>query len=445
MKRFLFSIIFLVSTNIYSEFENFSEIFKNTHPPTPSIKEWTVAIYINGKNNVDMFAFTDFNRIETIGSSDKINIVAEIGRAQGFMDGEETAETWSGVRRYYIKKDDDKSKINSILIEDRGNVDMGSWQEAADFLRWAKSNYPAKKYMFIIWDHGWGWIDPVKENSNLAGSKSISHDFTTNNYIKTTDLKKIFQKAGRVNLYASMACFMQMAEVITEIKDYADIIVGSEEVIQLPSFNWEDFFAGLTRKPEMSPEQAGVLLVDTFKEMYQRPEYFQLLIDGKYGTQLSAVRTRYMNEFLSSIKIFSEIIPNLKDIQAISKAKREVLRFEVGETYNDPDKLISFYADIYHFLELIEKNYTKKDDLNFIDFKNELSKLKYIVDKKLVAKNVFLHKDRTGKDFSNTHGISIHIPGQEGHLIDYYQTYNELEFDKLTGWSKVIDYLKKIE
>ncbi|MCX7641762.1 MAG: clostripain-related cysteine peptidase [Elusimicrobiales bacterium] len=443
-----FIMILLFSTiNIQAELQNFNEIFEKTIPPVPysNLKEWTVAIYINGKNNVDMFAFTDFNRIETVGSSDKINIVIEIGRAQGFMEGEATPEVWSGVRRYYIIKDTDTTKINSKLIEDRKNADMGDWKEVSDFLKWAKINYPAKKYMFIIWNHGWGWIDPVKENSNLADSKSISHDFITNNYIKTTELKNIFKYAGKVNVYASMACFMQMAEVISEIKDYADVIVGSEEVIQLPSFNWEDFFDSLVKNPTLNSDKVGILLVDTFKEMYQRPQYFQLLVDGQYGTQLSAIKTKHMNEFIESIKRFVEIIPKLKDIEAISKAKKDVLRFEVGEVYNDPDKLISFYADIYHFLELIEKNYKLKDDSYFLLFTSEFKNFKNIVDKKLVIKNVYLYKDRTQKDFSNTHGISMHIPGKEGHLIDYYETYEELEFEKLTKWSKVIEFLKKID
>lgn len=445
MKGFLSAVLFLLSTNIYPQFENFQEIFKDANPPkAPSLKEWTVAVYINGRNDVDMFAYRDFNRIETVGSSDKVNIVAELGRVQGFLEGETTPEIWSGVRRYYVLKDTDTSKINSSLIEERKDVDMGSWEEAADFLRWAKRNYPAKRYIFIIWDHGWGWIDPKEQNSNLI-TRSISHDFTTNNYIKTTDLKKIFEKAGRVDLYISMACFMQMAEVITEIKDYADYIVGSEEVIQLPSFNWEDFFASLVKEPSMNARKAAIVMVDTFKEMYQRPQYFQLLVEGQYGTQLSAIDTRYMKKFLESIKRFSQIIPQLKDIDAISKAKRDVLRFEVGEVYNDPDKLISFYADPYHFFQLIERYYADRTDESFLRFKEEFENFKSIVDKKLVVKNVYLHKDRTGKDFSNTHGISMHIPGKEGHLIDYHDTYHQLEFEKQTNWSKVIEFLKKIK
>jgi hypothetical protein len=442
MRKISFLILFFLNTSLSAQFEEFNKIKESVETPkVPKIKKWTVAIYINGRNNVDMFAYKDFNRIETIGSSNDVNIVAELGRAQGFADGENTPEIWSGVKRFYVIKDSDKNKINSPVVEDRKNADMGSWQEAADFLRWAKKNYPARNYIFIIWDHGWGWIDPVK-GSKIT--KSISHDFTTGNYIKTTELKKIFQKAGSVDIYISMACFMQMAEIVTEIKDYSKIIIGSEEVIQLPSFNWEDFFDFLVKNPDTDIRKLSIFFVESFKEMYQRPEYFQLLVEGKYGTQLSAIDTRYMNEFLSIMKKMSDAIVLLNDKKAIAMAKKDVLRFEVGEVDTDPDKLISFYADPYNFFELIDKYYTNKEE-NYYQFKNIFESFKNIIDKKLIIKNVYLNKDRTGKDFSNTHGISMHIPGKEGNLINYYPTYNELDFDKITNWSKAINFIKSIE
>ena len=447
MKKWYFFLFFcFLNGVVYSEFEDFGKILKDTKIPNVSkeTKKWTVALYINGRNNVDMFAYKDFNRIETVGSSNEVNIVCELGRAQGFAEGETTPEVWSGVKRFYLVKDTDTNKINSPVIEDRKNVDMGSWQEAADFLRWAKINYPAKNYIFIIWDHGWGWIDPVEETSNLTNSKSISHDFVSRNYIKTTELKKIFQKAGPVDIYISMACFMQMAEVVSEIKDFAKIIIGSEEVIQLPSFNWEDFFNFLVKNPNTDIRRASIYFVDSFKEMYQRPEYFQLLVDGKYGTQLSAIDTKYMNNFLMVMREMTDALTALGDKNAISKAKKDVLRFEVGEVDTDPDKLISFYADPYHFFELIDKYYGPKDE-NYYRFKNTFEVFKNLIDKKLIIKNVYLHKDRTGKDFSNTHGISMHIPGKEGNLINYYPTYDELEFEKITHWSRAINFIKSIE
>jgi len=418
-------------------------------------KDWTIMVFMNGKSNIEPFALNDINRFESIGSSDKVNIVTELGRSTG-LDNDTTSDgDWTGVRRYLIIKDADKEHIASPALMDLGTADMGDYREVVSFVKWAKSAYPAKRYMLIIWDHGWGWIDPKKPGENLvdenkapfAGprkNKSISHDFVTGSYIKATDMGKIFKEAGRVDIYASMACFMQMAEVAYELKDGADIIVGSEEVIQLPSLNFEDFFTLMLRDPGATASQAGVYIVDTFKEMYSRPEYSDMLEKTKYGVQLSAIRSDELTVFAQKTKNWAQLAMQINDTAAYKKAKTDVVRFEVGDETTDPDKQISFYGDLYHFVELINANLnpalpgagkfkTAGDDLN-----------KFIA-AELTVKNVYLGKDRTGKDYSNTHGIAINIPGKPGSLIEYYPTYSRLAFEKATGWQNFMNYLEKID
>lgn len=416
---------------------------KNPALPSPVMKKWTVAIYMNGRSNIEPFALADLNRFETQGSDENINIVAEIGRSKGLDNDTAEDGDWSGVRRFYVTRDDDPKKINSDMLQDLGEIDMGDWKKAAEFLSWAKENYPAERFMFIIWDHGWGWIDPLKPGENLAGKdRSISHDFVSGNYIKTTELGKIFKEAGPVDVYASMACFMQMGEVAYEIKDYAQVIIGSEEVIQLPSFNFEDFFAMLKKEPAAKAEKVGTFLTETFKEMYSRPEYQDLLISTKYGTQLSAIRGRALYPFASIIKMLGEYIAFEAEERALAQAKKEVLRFEVGDETTDPEKLISFYADIYNFTQILAEK--TQDPARKAKAEALFRMLRNNIEKELVVSNVFLNKDRTGKDYSNAHGISLHIPGAPGNLIDYHKTYRYLAFEKASEWSNAIKRLENI-
>ncbi|MBI4655999.1 MAG: hypothetical protein HY746_04525 [Elusimicrobia bacterium] len=418
--------------------------------PQENLKEWTIMVYINGKSNIEPFAVRDMNRLETAGSSGKINIVAELGRSKGLENDTQVDGDWSGTRRYFVSKDSDMNRISSPALMEFQKADMGDWRHAAGFVKWAKENFPAKKYLLIIWDHGWGWIDPEQPGENLLDDskaskrKSISHDFETGNYIKTAELSMLFKEAGKIDVYASMACFMQMAEVAYEIRDYADVIVGSEEVIQLPSFNFEDFLRLMTEKPQSSPADAAVLLVDTFKEMYSRPEYLDELERTKYGTQLSAVKAVMLAELAGKVKAWADIAQKINDTNALGKAKKDVLRFEVGDETTDPKKEISFYGDLYHFVEITVANLNPA-----LDGSKELAALgedlKQFIASALVIKNVYLGKDRTGKTYSNTHGIGIHIPGKPGNLIEYHDTYHKLAFAKDSGWRKFIKYLEKIE
>ncbi|MEI7528485.1 MAG: clostripain-related cysteine peptidase [Elusimicrobiota bacterium] len=413
-------------------------------PRPEALKEWTIMVYMNGKSNIEPFALGDLNRFETVGSSEKINIVAELGRSKG-LENDTTADgDWDGVRRYFVTRDADKEHIGSTLLEDVGARDMGDWKEAAAFLKWARAAYPAKKYLFIIWDHGWGWIDPKKPGDNLLdGQKSISHDFVTGNYIATTDMGKIFKEAGKVDLYASMACFMQMAEVAYEIKDAADVIVGSEEVIQLPSLNFEDFFAFMAANPGAGAEAAGVSMVDTFREMYARPEYQDMLEKTKYGVQLSAIRAARLPALAKKTKTWYELAMAAGDKPALARAKAEVLRFEVGDETTDPDKRISFYGDLYNFVELAGR-YAAPALPQGARLAAAGEDLKSFIAGDLTIRNAWLGKDRTGKEYSNTHGIAINIPGRPGSLIEYYPSYSKLAFEKATGWDSFVTYLKAV-
>ncbi len=416
-------------------------------PVMAAAREWTVMVYMNGKSNIEPFALQDLNRFETVGSSDKVAIVAEIGRSKG-LDNDTTADgDWAGVRRYFVTKDDNPDHIASPLLADLGSPDMGDWKEAAAFLKWAKAEYPAKKYLFIIWDHGWGWLDPVKPGQNPLedeDAKSISHDFVTGNYIGTRQMGRIFREAGKVDVYVSMACFMQMAEVAYEIKDGADVIVGAEEVIQLPSLNWEGFLALLNADPSAGAEKAGAFMVDSFREMYSRPEMTELLQQGGYGTQLSAIRGSKMRGLAHKIKEWYTLAMAAGDKPALAKAKEGVVRFEIGDTATDPDKQIAFYGDLHHFVELTARNADRSlpGTAEAIAAGERLNKF---ITSELVIKNAAIGRDRTGKDFSSVKGISINIPGRPGTLIEYYPTYSKLYFAKDSGWETFMKYLEGIE
>lgn len=415
-------------------------------PSRPPQREWTVMVYMNGKSNIEPFALQDLNRFETVGSNDKVAIVAEIGRSKG-LDNDTTADgDWAGVRRYYVTKDGDPEHIASPLLADLGSPDMGDWKEAAAFLKWAKAAYPAKKYLFVIWDHGWGWLDPVKAGQNPLedeDAKSISHDFVTGNYIGTRQMGRIFREAGKVDVYVSMACFMQMAEVAYEIKDGADVIVGAEEVIQLPSLNWEGFLAALNAAPSSDAEKAGVFMVDAFKEMYSRPEMTELLQQGGYGTQLSAIRGAKMRGLAQKIKDWYTLAMAAGDKPALAKAKEGVVRFEIGDPSTDPDKQIAFYGDLHHFVELAARNAdrSRPGAAEALAAGRELNRF---ITAELVIRNAAIGRDRTGKDFSSVKGIAINIPGRPGTLIDFYPTYEKLFFAQDSGWGSFVKYLETV-
>jgi hypothetical protein len=245
-----------------------------------------------------------------------------------------------------------------------------------------------------------------------------------------------------VDLYASMACFMQMAEVAYELKDAANIIVASEEVVQLPSFNFEDILAFLAARPSSGADTLGRVMVDTFREMYSRPEIAGPLAEAKYGVQLSAIRASQLPELAARLKAWKDLAAAPAHRAALARAKAEVLRFEVGDETTDPDKRISFYGDLHHFVDLAGR-YAPESAAGAA-LRSAGEGLKHHIAEHVVLHNASLGKDRTGKTYDYARGLGVQIPGRPGTLIEYYPTYSRLAFARASGWEDFIRYLDSL-
>jgi hypothetical protein len=228
-------------------------------PKSPA--EWTIMVYVNGKNNLEKFAIGDLNEMEMVGSNSKVNIVVELGRMDGYDDSN---GDWKTTRRYYVTKDNNTATIGSKMLKDLGSIDMGDYKNVIDFGKWAKAAYPAKKYMLIIWNHGSGWEKGMEQRI----TKGISYDEETGNHINTPQMGQIFKGIGGVDVYGSDACLMQMAEVDYELKDSVQYIVGSEETEPGDGYTYNTFLGPLIAKPAMTPEELGLAAVKSYGDHY---------------------------------------------------------------------------------------------------------------------------------------------------------------------------------
>jgi hypothetical protein len=362
-------------------------------------KEWTVMVYMNAKNNLEQFGIQDVNEMEMVGSSDKVNIVVEFGRLKGY---DSSNGDWTGVRRYYITKDNDTSKINSTMVQDLGEVDMGNYKNLADFIKWTKANYPAKKYMLIVWNHGSGWEKGVKP----VVLKGISYDDVSGNHINTPQLGMALKEGGKVDVYGSDACLMQMAEVIYEIKDYATYIVGSEETEPGDGYTYNDFLAPLIANPTMEPADLAKTAVDAYINHYKQT--------GDDSTQ-SYIRASNIDDFLNKVNEFAYSVTQAGDKKIVKDAVSK------AQTYAIDDN-----KDLYHFTQLIVNS------TNNADVKAKGQALMDFIKNKLVAYSKY-----TGSNYTNSNGVAIYLPSH------FSSSYNELQWAKYSNWDEFINWYNK--
>jgi len=220
------------------------------------MKEWTVMAFESFKNNLEWVGLGNMNELERIGSTDRVNIVAEAGRMGGYnsSDGD-----WRGVRRYYVTRDNDASHITSPVLQELGDANMGDASELLGFISWAKARYPARRYLLIIGSHGSGWL---KGNPKTHRGKGISFDYETGNNLDIPQLGLVMAKAGGVDMLVMDACLMQMAEVLYEVKGAASFMVGSEEVTW--GYPYHKMLKPLVLSPEMGAERLGRAMVDVY-------------------------------------------------------------------------------------------------------------------------------------------------------------------------------------
>ncbi len=367
------------------------------------LAEWTIMIFVNSKNNLERYGLKDVNEMEMIGSSDKVNVVVQMGRMSGFDSSE---GNWVGTRRYLIQKDNDPNNVTSPIVQDLGKVDMGDWKELVKFGKWAKEKYPAKKYMLTVWNHGSGWEKSIMVN------KGISYDDETGNHINTPQLGKAINEIGRLDIYSSDACLMQMASVDYEIKDNVTYIVGSEETEPGDGYTYNTMLEPIVSNPTITPYQAAKVVVDAYSN-----HYFD---QGSAFTQ-SMVRTASLPKFLNLVNEWAYAVTKAGDKAIVKTAVSKTQKYAMSDN-----------KDLYHFVSLVEEA-TKSSEV-----KEKGEALKSYIKKSVVGHNRW-NSSSGGwwgpEDNSNSNGIAIYLPN-----YSYDKNYNELKWAKYSNWDEFIQW-----
>ncbi len=409
-------------------------------------KEWTIMVFMNGKNNLSEYVIEDMNEMEVFGPTANINIITQAARMKyeapsnpgypggGYYDDfqggwptvphpgwpnpywgglppilrsrvntvKDASTDWTGVRRYEVVKDGDNGSLSSKLVENLGTVDMGDYKQLAEFGKWVKANYPARKYMLVVWNHGDGWKNKAFGQPVLKG---ISYDDETGNGISTVNLAKAVAEMGGVDIYASDACLMQMAEVAYELKDAAKLTVGSEE--NEPGDGWAyDYFLSRVHSNanNLTPEVMAAAAVQGYKAFYAE--------QGTAATQ-SALRT-------SGMVKFRQLLDQWVDL-AMAEDKALVKEAMTGATAFGG----AGSKDLIHFMENLHGK-TKSRALK----SKTVAVMNHLYDKVIVDNGV------TGDKFKKVYGVAAYMPG-----YSYESDYDELMWAKDGKWDDLAKWV----
>lgn len=248
---------------------------------TPTSSKWTVLVFMNAANNLDIFALANLDQIERVADNPDVRFVVQ------WKESELVGNATFDSTKRYLMQGNQTSGVQSPMLEDLGSgVDMGDKQTLRDFIAWGQANFPATRYCVVVWDHGNGW----KAQPNvLFQPRGVSYDDSTGHHIDTVDLPYALGGVP-LDIVAWDSSLMQMLEVAYQIRSVAAYVVGSEESPPGAGYPYDVVFKPMHDNPDDTTRNITKGFVDG---MVNDPNYVgQKITESSIDTsQLPALAT----------------------------------------------------------------------------------------------------------------------------------------------------------
>jgi len=362
-------------------------------------RKWTVLVFMNADNDLEMFGVQDLNEMELAPPSDQVATVVQFDRSPGY---DTSQGNWTGSRRYLVQHDTDMGTIGSTLLETMGDVDMGNATTLRDFIAWGKAAYPAEHYLLVIWNHGSGW-----RSRTTAATRGVSFDDTSGTFIRTVDLPSALATDVPFDLIAWDASLMQMLEIAYQIRNNADYLVGSEESPPGEGYHYVDWLTPLVNNPSMTAAQLGALIGQVTLNYYGA---------GSDITQ-SLIKTSELPALASAVDSFAASLIAHADSEkaALATARDTAEAFKFSE-----------YKDLQHYAMLVKQHAAS-------------ATLRASADVLIAQVSRAVLANYHGSAHPNAYGISIFIPVPSAYPAWMQSMYVPLAFSQNTRWD---DWLK---
>lgn len=350
-----------------------------------SALDWTVLIYMAADNDLASYALHNIEQMEQAEQAQGLDLAVQVDLPD------------VGAKRYLIRQHPEPG-IQSSIIQNLGQLDSGDPQSLQDFINWGFDRYPAQRKMLILWSHADSWykspkyIAPDQESGNVIG-------------VANKELEQALRGTAHLDILLFDACSMQSIEIMYELKDLADIIVGSADLVPVYGFPYETMIPLIEGDPELLASRIPQLYTDSYL-----PGTPNNPSSGYYITTCSAIQTSSLQDFYLAFRAFSA---ELRSAAPLLAPLREEL-FEMNSGFAD--------VDLWQFLIRLEQ-------AGIMD----VSELKTLLEEIILASSYTL--PWIEPDLSS---IALWYPDLRFNFDAAWQTYMQLDFAK-TGWLSLVN------
>jgi len=376
--------------------------------------EWTFMVYLDADNNLEGPGIEDLNEMEEAGSTDDVNIVALFDR---HVDYDTTNDDWTNARLYYVTPDNDTDIINSQLIEDYEELNMGDPRTLSDFVLDAMERWPAEHYALSVWNHGAGFYGiAFDEDDGNGGEDHLDMDKLEQ------ALATIYNESGeKIDVIGFDACLMGEAAVQYSVAPYVDYMAASQTTEAGDGWPYELIAGDLIADPLMEP----AMLARTIAQRYVEDYGADILV-----TQAAWDISR-IPELYHDIDVLAELL-----IDRLNTPGEKIPVWDARENTEsaDPPRATPYMPDVlgYPMYDLWDFCYELKTrmplDTELIDACNN-------VQAAIDYARIWEGHSQEKRDF---HGLTIYFPDNSS-SVPYDERFEETSFARDRLWD---DFLR---
>ena len=319
-------------------------------PPEPEkeLAECTIMWYGSGGGNVDSKILNNFRQFyrakpETF---DHVNIVAQYKVSATLLKGfderilklmEEDLKQYEGMTDEELENPeivnssdyfslchpqpgatyrfvvDPKKSLRRQLLETapygENNCDFTCADSLTNFINWAATHYPAKKYILVMADHGGGYF-PADDLPEEAGTRGLIYDdgHIVNNSMKRFSAKSFARAVKNANVRPEgivlYLCLMNNLEFLYEVKDVTDYIACSTYTMWAEGGAFEKLADNMASESDTRLALANFVdaNVDSWDDYFYKPE------DPEKPSyyDLTLTETKRLNDLAPVLKEFTD-------------------------------------------------------------------------------------------------------------------------------------------
>lgn len=426
---------------------------------------WTVMVYLAGDNNLTTECMFAISEMKKTALADGLNVIAQFDPCDPYLP----------THRYEINKNRQSEAFYSDIIDcarycdDRGEVsftkesakasslararkktqkaaqvalkrsgltaaatasnvniddtDTGSPITLYNFISFCIEEYPAEHYMVVLSGHAGG-----TERDFLLKDESTARSLTFN------ELKRVFQqvKTDRrgelIDIIGMDNCLMSMAEICYELRDVAEIVVGSESFS--PSSGWpyhqilerlsKDFVKAGADKARSINEVAKAI-VEEFVN------YYAIYWMAGLSVTQSALDVKKVKRLHEIVNALGAAMEQELLHETCNKSPKErffenalLLAHWEAQSYNGEQ-----FVDLYDFCDCLENRWA------YGDVVDRCRAVKEFIESELVLKSCYC-----GATYQYSYGVSMYFPWAR--IAPSYWNLDFVSNTKDAGWGSFL-------